>query len=155
ENWDGSGYPDGLRGEAIPIGARILQIVDCFDALTSDRPYRRRLTAADALNILRTRRGHMYDPALVDAYVAMRTSEQQEEEDQAPRQAMPDASHRAGDRRYEGSVPHHLDRMTLVCSLARQLSAAATATDAGQQACAAGAVIFGGTGVFYLYDRSI
>ena len=41
ENWDGSGYPDGLSTEQIPIGARILSVVDCFDALTSDRPYRR------------------------------------------------------------------------------------------------------------------
>ena len=43
ENWDGSGYPDGLAGEAIPIGARIIAVVDCFDALTSDRPYRPRM----------------------------------------------------------------------------------------------------------------
>ena len=42
ENWDGSGYPRGVAGEDIPIGARILSVVDCFDALTSDRPYRRR-----------------------------------------------------------------------------------------------------------------
>ena len=44
ENWDGTGYPDGLRGDAIPIGARVLAIVDCYDALTSDRPYRRSLS---------------------------------------------------------------------------------------------------------------
>src|SRR5262249_22608231 len=44
ECWDGSGYPDGLRGDDIPIGARILTVVDCFDAVTSDRPYRRKLT---------------------------------------------------------------------------------------------------------------
>ena len=43
ESWDGSGYPDGLRNTAIPIGARILSVVDCFDALTSDRPYRPRM----------------------------------------------------------------------------------------------------------------
>ena len=46
ENWDGTGYPDGLRGEAIPLGARVLAIVDCYDALTSDRPYRRALSHA-------------------------------------------------------------------------------------------------------------
>ena len=40
ENWDGTGYPSGLRGTDIPIGARVLSVVDCFDALTSDRPYR-------------------------------------------------------------------------------------------------------------------
>ena len=44
ENWDGTGYPDGIRGMRIPVGARILSVVDCFDALTSDRPYRSRMT---------------------------------------------------------------------------------------------------------------
>jgi putative nucleotidyltransferase with HDIG domain len=71
ENWDGSGYPDGVRGRNIPVGARILMIVDCFDALTSDRPYRKRLTPAAALDVLRSRRGVMYDPDLVDAFIAM------------------------------------------------------------------------------------
>jgi putative nucleotidyltransferase with HDIG domain len=69
ENWDGTGYPDRIAGEAIPIGARILSVVDCFDALTSDRPYRRRMSNADALAILRERRGTMYDPAIVDTFV--------------------------------------------------------------------------------------
>ncbi len=59
ENWDGSGYPDGLKGTDIPIGARILSIVDCFDALTSDRPYRPRLSHSAALEILLERRGYM------------------------------------------------------------------------------------------------
>src|SRR5579872_2694259 len=49
EKWDGSGYPDGLRGEEIPIGARILSAVDCFDALSSDRQYRRALPLEDAM----------------------------------------------------------------------------------------------------------
>ena len=70
ENWDGTGYPEGLQGEAIPIGARILSVVDCFDALTSDRPYRGRMTDAQALAIVVERRGTMYDPAVVDAFVA-------------------------------------------------------------------------------------
>ena len=48
ENWDGTGYPDGLQGESIPIGARILSVVDCYDALTSDWPYRRALSASQA-----------------------------------------------------------------------------------------------------------
>jgi putative nucleotidyltransferase with HDIG domain len=68
ENWDGSGYPDGLRGTEIPIGARILAVVDCFDALTSDRPYRPRMSDADAMAILLQRRGTMYDPLVVDAF---------------------------------------------------------------------------------------
>ena len=56
ERWDGHGYPDGLRGTDIPIGARILAIVDCFDALTSDRPYRPRLPDSEALRIVVERR---------------------------------------------------------------------------------------------------
>src|SRR6185295_4659695 len=54
----------------IPIGARILSVVDCFDALTSDRPYRPRLSDADAIKILLERRGNMYDPLVVDTFVA-------------------------------------------------------------------------------------
>jgi len=69
ENWDGTGYPDGLRGTDVPIGARILSVVDCFDALTSDRPYRPRLSDEDALTILIERRGSMYDPLVVDTFV--------------------------------------------------------------------------------------
>jgi putative nucleotidyltransferase with HDIG domain len=68
ENWDGSGYPNGLKGEEIPIGARILSIVDCYDALTSDRPYRPAMSDDEALAIVRARRGTFYDPALVDIF---------------------------------------------------------------------------------------
>ncbi len=68
ENWDGTGYPAGLVGTEIPIGARILAVVDCFDALTSDRPYRARMTDADALGIIADRRGNMYDPLVVDTF---------------------------------------------------------------------------------------
>jgi putative nucleotidyltransferase with HDIG domain len=69
ESWDGSGYPDGLKGAEIPIGARILSVVDCFDALTSDRPYRPRLSDVDAIRILEERRGRMYDPFVVDCFL--------------------------------------------------------------------------------------
>src|SRR5581483_6236060 len=69
ENWNGTGYPDGLKGTEIPIGARILSVVDCFDALTSDRPYRPRLTDEDAIKILVERRGTMYDPLIVDTFI--------------------------------------------------------------------------------------
>lgn len=71
ENWDGTGYPDKLLGAAIPIGARILSVVDCFDALTSDRPYRPRLSDSEALQILIERRGRMYDPLVVDTFVRL------------------------------------------------------------------------------------
>jgi putative nucleotidyltransferase with HDIG domain len=69
ENWDGTGYPDGLRGAEIPIGARILSVVDCFDALTSDRPYRRRMSDAQAIAIVMERRGTMYDAEIVDTFI--------------------------------------------------------------------------------------
>jgi putative nucleotidyltransferase with HDIG domain len=69
ESWDGTGYPTGLKGSDIPIGARILSVVDCFDALTSDRPYRPRLSDSEALRILTQRRGTMYDPLVVDTFI--------------------------------------------------------------------------------------
>jgi putative nucleotidyltransferase with HDIG domain len=68
ENWDGSGYPDGISGEAIPVGSRILAVVDCFDALTSDRPYRPKMEDPEALQIISDRRGTMYDPRVVDTF---------------------------------------------------------------------------------------
>ncbi len=71
ENWDGSGYPDGVAGERIPIGSRILAVVDCFDALTSDRRYRARMENSEALKIIGDRRGTMYDPRVVDAFFAL------------------------------------------------------------------------------------
>jgi diguanylate cyclase (GGDEF)-like protein/putative nucleotidyltransferase with HDIG domain len=74
ESWDGSGYPDGLRGADIPIGARILSVVDCFDALTSDRPYRPRLSDRDAIRILVERRGTMYDPLVVDTFLKVHSA---------------------------------------------------------------------------------
>jgi putative nucleotidyltransferase with HDIG domain len=69
ENWDGTGYPGAISGTDIPIGARILSVVDCFDALTSDRPYRPRLSVDDAFEILKERRGTIYDPLIVDTFV--------------------------------------------------------------------------------------
>jgi putative nucleotidyltransferase with HDIG domain len=69
ENWDGSGYPCGLSATQIPIGARILAVVDCYDALTSDRPYRPALSDEEASAILLQRRGTMYDPLVVDVFL--------------------------------------------------------------------------------------
>ena len=74
ENWNGTGYPDGISGTDIPIGARILSVVDCFDALTSDRPYRPALSDEEAVEILLERRGSMYDPLLVDTFVRVHKS---------------------------------------------------------------------------------
>jgi putative nucleotidyltransferase with HDIG domain len=70
ENWNGKGYPTGISGTDIPLGARILAVVDCFDALNSDRPYRPRLDPDEAFAILRDRRGTMYDPLVVDTFIA-------------------------------------------------------------------------------------
>ena len=69
ENWDGSGYPDGRSGHDIPVGARILAIVDCYDALTSHRPYRRALGHDSAIAMIYERRGTMFDPEFTDAFL--------------------------------------------------------------------------------------
>ena len=69
EFWDGNGYPTGISKTDIPLGARILSVVDCFDALTSDRPYRPAMTNEEAFAVLQERRGTMYDPMVVDAFV--------------------------------------------------------------------------------------
>lgn len=71
ENWDGSGYPNGISKTDIPLGARILGVVDCFDALNSERPYRGKLSVEEAFAVLRERRGTMYDPWVVDAFLSV------------------------------------------------------------------------------------
>jgi len=65
EWWNGAGYPDGLKGEEIPIGARVLTVVDCFDALVSDRPYRKAMSTESAMAILKSMSGTQFDPAVV------------------------------------------------------------------------------------------
>jgi putative nucleotidyltransferase with HDIG domain len=75
ENWDGTGYPDRMAERETPVGARVLMVVDCFDALTSDRPYRGRLSVDAAVQIIAGRRGTMYDPRVVDAFLRARPSE--------------------------------------------------------------------------------
>jgi HD-GYP domain-containing protein (c-di-GMP phosphodiesterase class II) len=71
ERWDGSGYPKGLRGEEIPLPARIFAIVDAYDAMTSDRPYRRAMSVADALAELERCAGSQFDPQLVRAFTSL------------------------------------------------------------------------------------
>jgi putative nucleotidyltransferase with HDIG domain len=66
EAWDGSGYPDGLKGEEIPIGARLLTAVDCFDALASERPYRKALPLDEAMAFVKGKAGIQFDPIVVD-----------------------------------------------------------------------------------------
>ena len=66
EKWDGSGYPSGLKGEDIPLGARILSVVDCLDALASDRQYRKAIPLAEAMEIVRSESGKSFDPRVVE-----------------------------------------------------------------------------------------
>jgi two-component system, cell cycle response regulator len=68
ERWDGGGYPDGLAGGAIPLGARIIAVCDAFDAMTTTRPYRQAMSEADALAELRRCAGHQFDPRVVAAF---------------------------------------------------------------------------------------
>jgi ribonuclease P protein subunit RPR2 len=75
ERFDGSGYPSGLRGEDIPLGARIFAIADAFDAMTSDRPYRRSLPISEAVERIRAGAGTQFDPACVDAFVDLATED--------------------------------------------------------------------------------
>jgi diguanylate cyclase (GGDEF)-like protein/putative nucleotidyltransferase with HDIG domain len=69
ERWDGTGYPDGLRGEEIPLTARILAVVDCFDAAREDRQYRRGLTRDESVALIESGAGSKYDPQVVSAFV--------------------------------------------------------------------------------------
>lgn len=71
ERYDGKGYPDGLAGEDIPIAARIMAVVDAYDALTSDRPYRKRLSQEQAVQILKQEAGKQFDPKIAMAFVSM------------------------------------------------------------------------------------
>jgi putative two-component system response regulator len=69
EKWDGTGYPRGLKGEAIPIEGRIVAVADVFDALTSDRVYRKAFSVDEAVQIMREQRGRHFDPVLLDAFM--------------------------------------------------------------------------------------
>lgn len=69
ENYDGSGYPDCLAGDDIPVGARIIRVVDAFDAMTNDRPYRKATPVEQAVSEIEKGRGTLFDPAVVDAFL--------------------------------------------------------------------------------------
>ncbi|NMB20977.1 MAG: HD domain-containing protein [Firmicutes bacterium] len=71
EKFDGSGYPFGKKGEEIPLAARMFSVVDVYDALTSDRPYRKAWTKADALKYIEEQSGRHFDPRIVDAFLTM------------------------------------------------------------------------------------
>src|SRR4029077_11493451 len=69
ERWDGAGYPAGLQGEAIPLGARILTIVDYFDAVTTERPYHKALSHESAIGLMKHEAGRALDPRLVENFI--------------------------------------------------------------------------------------
>jgi putative two-component system response regulator len=71
ERWDGTGYPSGLAGDAIPLAGRICAVCDVFDALRSRRPYKEPWTLQDALDEIARERGRHFDPAVVDAFLGM------------------------------------------------------------------------------------
>lgn len=151
ENWDGTGYPDRIRGTDIPIGARILSVVDCFDALTSDRPYRKRMTDEEALRILHDRRGTMYDPLVIDVFTARYKEIMPAEETaahpatravggarEAAAQAAPNSAPRNADVADAAmsdpaatAEPSVLNEVLAISSLARAVSGNASLSDVG------------------------
>lgn len=70
ERWDGSGYPDGLKGDRIPITARVLSVIDCFDSVREDRPFRRGMSREEAIDLLQEGAGTQFDPRVVDLFIA-------------------------------------------------------------------------------------
>jgi HD-GYP domain-containing protein (c-di-GMP phosphodiesterase class II) len=74
ERWDGKGYPDRLAGPDIPFGARVIAVVDSFDAMTSDRPYRRAMSVERAAGVLSAGRGTQWDPEIVNAFLGILAS---------------------------------------------------------------------------------
>ncbi|MEA2297064.1 MAG: hypothetical protein QOE86_4703, partial [Solirubrobacteraceae bacterium] len=71
ERWDGTGYPDGLRGDDIPLAARVFALVDTLDAITSDRPYRAAAGWAVAREVIVAQSGTQFDPSVVQAYLGI------------------------------------------------------------------------------------
>jgi HD-GYP domain-containing protein (c-di-GMP phosphodiesterase class II) len=83
ECWDGSGYPDGLRGESIPLWPRIVSVVDSYHALISNRPFRDAFGEEEAMNVLKEGKGKKYDPKIVDVFLELvkeRMSDREEKE---------------------------------------------------------------------------
>lgn len=71
ERWDGGGYPDGLAGEAIPLLSRILAVVDSFDAMTTERPYKRALNKQEAIRELLENAGKQFDPKVTEVMIQL------------------------------------------------------------------------------------
>jgi diguanylate cyclase (GGDEF)-like protein/putative nucleotidyltransferase with HDIG domain len=162
ESWDGTGYPKGLKGTDIPMGARILSVVDCFDALTSDRPYRPRLSNEEAIKILLERRGNMYDPLIVDTFVRVHDeiapgavstglARQALNEITSSRQT---AALAAGSTRLD-EIAASADEMLTLYELARALAGQAGTSDTGDViAKHLRRLIPSSLCVFYIYDAA-
>lgn len=162
ENWDGSGYPKGIKGADIPIGARILSVVDCYDALTSDRPYRPAMTEEEALGVLISRRGTMYDPLVVDTFIKVhKTLATSHEEPILSEEALKQISRASAPpprpaptplTNIPGDAPDDLRAMV---SLSRVMDGDVTLTDAGVLAGVyLRTIVPDATYVFYLLDHA-
>ena len=73
ERWDGTGYGQGLAGDQIPLWARIFSVIDVWDAMCSDRPYGKAIPEQETLQYLRDQSGRMFDPQVVEAFLALRS----------------------------------------------------------------------------------
>jgi putative two-component system response regulator len=78
ERWDGTGYPRQLKGEQIPLSARLFALADVWDALTSDRPYRKAWTEEKALDYILTNKGKHFDPQVVELFLGLRSKSSNE-----------------------------------------------------------------------------
>ena len=162
ENWDGTGYPAGIKATEIPIGARILAVVDCFDALTSDRPYRPKLSDAEALAILKERRGTMYDPMVVDTFFEFHAAAPAEIQRQGPPSAVLNTisrSRRAVQTDRSRATPDEItssaDEMLTVYELARALAGQVSLSDVSDIiAKHLRRLIPSSLYVFYLFERA-
>jgi diguanylate cyclase (GGDEF)-like protein/putative nucleotidyltransferase with HDIG domain len=162
ENWDGTGYPAGLKGTDIPIGARILSVVDCFDALTSDRPYRPRLSDEEAMRIVFERRGTMYDPLVVDTFARIHNAVLPDIVDRGP---SPKLLKEIAIGRKAAATPlsppaldeisASADEMLTLYELARGLAGRVTMSEAGDIiANHLRRLVPSSLGVFYIYDKT-
>ena len=138
EAWDGSGYPDGLKGDEIPIGARILTAVDCFDALASERPYRRAMPIDEAMAFVKKRAGIQFDPQVValleERYLELEEQARQQIEEVEPlktdlfieRGAAPGAgfvSEQTTEQKPQGSSSAQSDPLSLIAEATRDARA--------------------------------
>ncbi len=98
ERWDGSGYPDGLRGEEIPIGSRIIAVADAYDALTEQRCYNEPMTPERALGELTTRSGTYFDPGVIEGFVKYFSREIEPRSRAIENRTLPEAQHNSGEQ---------------------------------------------------------